>query len=159
MAPATGAFDAPTPRHPWQALGAPGALHAHEGPLQHGRAPYDALARVPAIGPHQLRSREARAQRREHCLGAITLLAPRRRDHPDQQETEHSAHAGALAPTAALAAVIAAAPPCAVVCPVGLSMRPARDSRGRPAAARSSPRQVSGRRSQTPARRPGRKSW
>jgi hypothetical protein len=113
--PAKGAFDDPAPLHHLKALGVPGAFHDHEAPLQHGRDPGDELARVPAIGPDQLQSREAGDQRRQHLFGAIPVLDPRRMYHHDQQETEDIDDDVALAPTEALAAVIASEPPFSVV--------------------------------------------
>jgi hypothetical protein len=78
-------------------------------------------------------------------------------DHDNQQETENIDHDMALAPTDALAAVIAADPPFSVVFAVWLSMIPALGSRVRPETSRRSPRKVSCMRSQTPDRRQVRK--
>ena len=103
--------------------------------------------------PDELQSRKAGHECSEHLFSAISVLDPCRMDHHDQQETEDIDHDVALAPTDALAAVIAAGPPFSVVFTVWLSMIPALGSRVRPEASRRSPRNVSCIRSQTPARR------
>ena len=71
----------------------------------------------------------------------------------DEEQPEDIDDDVALAPTDALAAVIAAGPPFSVVFTVWLSMIPALGSRVRPKASRKSPRRVSCIRSQIPARR------
>jgi hypothetical protein len=77
--------------------------------------------------------------------------------HDDEEQTEDIDDDVALAPTDALAAVIAPDPLFSVVFTVWLSMIPALGSRVRPKASRRSPRRVSCIRSQTPPRRQVRK--
>jgi hypothetical protein len=77
--------------------------------------------------------------------------------HDDEEHTEDIDDDVALAPTDALAAVIAPDPPFSVVFTVWLSMIPALGSRVRPEASRTSPRRLSCIRSQTLARRQVRK--
>ena len=155
--PAQRAFDDPAPLHHLKTLGVPRAFHNHEGPVQHRRDPRDELARVPAIGPDQLQSREAGNQCPQHRFRSITVLEASGMHQHDEEQPQDIDDDVALAPTDALAAVIAAGPPFSVVFTVWLSMIPALGSRVRPEASRRSPRNVSCMRSQTPARRHVRK--
>src|SRR5215471_439217 len=113
--PAKGALDDPTPLHHLKALGAPGTFHDHEGPLQHSRDPGDELARVPAIGPDQLQSREADDQGPQHRFSSITVLDTSGMHYHDEEQSQDIDDNVALAPTDTLAAIIAAAPPFSVV--------------------------------------------
>jgi hypothetical protein len=155
--PAKCTFNDPAPLHHLKALGMPRAFHDDERPLQHRRDPRDELARVSPIRPDELQSREAGDQRRQDRFGAIPILDPSGMHHHDQEQPQDIDDDVALAPTDALAAVIAPDPPFSVVLTVWLSMMPALGSRVRPEASRRSPRRLSCICSQTPARRQVRK--
>ena len=93
----------------------PGAFHDHQHPLQHRCHPRDQLARIAPVSPDQFQSRKAGDECPEHRFRAVTVLDAGRMDHHDEQETEDINHDVALAPTDALAAVIALDPPFSVV--------------------------------------------
>ena len=93
----------------------PGVFHDDEGPLQHRRDPRDELARVAPIRPDQQQSREAGDQGPQHRFGPIAVLDASRMHHHDEEQPQDVYHDVALAPTDALAAVIAAGPPFSVV--------------------------------------------
>lgn len=96
-------------------MGVSGALHDNERPLQHRRHPRDELAGVPSTGPDQFQSRKAGDECPEHLFGPIAILDPRRMHDHDEEQPEDIDHDVALAPTDALAAVIAPDPPFSVV--------------------------------------------
>ena len=83
--PAERAFHDPAPLQDSKALRVPGAFHDREGPLQHRRHPRDELARIPAIGPDQLQSREAGDQCCQDLFGPVAVLHPSRMDDDDEE--------------------------------------------------------------------------
>jgi hypothetical protein len=91
----------------------PGPCADDPRPLQLGRHPRQELASVPPLGPAALQSRDARAPGRQDRGGPLAGLQPRRVPQPPQEQPEDLDDAGARAPTDAVAAVLASAPPVA----------------------------------------------
>jgi class 3 adenylate cyclase len=113
--PAKCAFHDPAPLQDLKTLGAPGAFHNDECPLQHRRDPCDQLAPVPPIGPDQVQARKAGDKCRQHLFGPIAVLDASRMHHHDEEQTQDIDDDVALATAHALAPVIAPDPPFSVV--------------------------------------------
>jgi hypothetical protein len=92
-----------------------GTFDDHQSALQHCRHPRHELAGVPPVSPHELQSRKAGDECPEHLFGPIAVLDPRRMHYHDEEQPEDIDDDVALAPTEALAAVIAPDPPFSVV--------------------------------------------
>jgi hypothetical protein len=101
--------------HDLKTSGVPRAFHDDEGPVQHRRDLRDELARVPAIGPDQLQSREAGDECPQHRFGPIAVLDASGMHHHNEEQPQDINDNVALAPAEALAAVIVADPPFSVV--------------------------------------------
>jgi len=78
-------LDNPAPLHHLKTSGVPGTFHDDEGPLQHRRDPRDERARVAAIRPDALQSREAGDQGCQDRFGPIAVLDASRMDQHDEE--------------------------------------------------------------------------
>jgi hypothetical protein len=111
-------FDDPAPLHHLKTSGGPRAFHDDEGPLQHRRDPRDERARIAPSRPDELQAREAGDPGCQDRFGPSAVLAASRMDHHDEEQPQDIDDDVALATASTLAAVIAPAPPFAVVCTV-----------------------------------------
>lgn len=136
--PAAWAFHHPAPLQDLKTSGVPGTFHDHASSPQYRRDPRDELASIPPIRPDQLESREAGDPCRQDLFGPVAVLHSSRMDDDDEEQPQDIDHDVALAPTDALASVIASDPPFSVICTVWLSIIPALGSRVRPEASRRS---------------------